>query len=387
MKKIFNIAFLFWVGVVSAQTALYNNGNLRIHEGGALGFHTNLINASPLDNNLGLAGFYGPQNLTVSGSVTPQFYDAEVLVDNDLSLDLGMDISNNLNFVLGNIRTPLTQPGIYLNFLDTGFYAGESNLTKVIGYAAITNQQNFIFPVGDAAFYRPLVLESQNTNFFAKCAYFFENTNNPNSLPGTYNTFEVALDIEYVTDLEFWRLEGIVPSTVRLSWNERSDLSRFTDDFTKIVPVGWSKLSQRWINLSGSTPVGDLSQGFVTSAPFVPDDYEIITLGVSKIPYEPLSKEVLSLENYFVSVNGDGINDTFFIPELADFDQNFVQIYDRYGIKVFEMENYTDEFVGFSNMNNVPFKEGIGLPVGVYFYTIYIPVDDLNYQGFLYLAR
>ncbi|MGB3145789.1 MAG: gliding motility-associated C-terminal domain-containing protein, partial [Maribacter sp.] len=80
-------------------------------------------------------------------------------------------------------------------------------------------------------------------------------------------------------------------------------------------------------------------------------------------------------------------NDTFFIPELADFDQNFVQIYDRYGIKVFEMENYTDEFVGFSNMNNVPFKEGIGLPVGVYFYTIYIPVEELNYQGFLYLAR
>ena len=387
MRNLLNIAFLFWAGLLYAQTALYNNGNLRIHEGGTLGFHTNLINASPLDNNLGLAGFYGPQNLTVSGSVTPQFYDAEVLVDNDLSLDLGMDISNNLNFVLGNIRTPLSQPNIYLNFLDTGFYAGESNLTKVIGYAAITNQQNFIFPVGDAAFYRPLVLESQNTNFFAKCAYFFENTNNPNSLPGTYNTFEVALDIEYVTDLEFWRLEGTVPSTVRLSWNERSDLSRFTDDFTKIVPVGWSKLSQRWINLSGDAPVGDLSQGFVTSASFVPDDYEIITLGVSKIPYEPLSKEVLSLENYFVSVNGDGINDTFFIPELADFDQNFVQIYDRYGIKVFEMEDYTDEFVGFSNMNNVPFKEGIGLPVGVYFYTIYIPLDDLNYQGFLYLAR
>ena len=387
MRNLLKITFLFWIGVASAQTALYNNGNLRIHEGGTLGFHTNLINASPLDNNLGLAGFYGPQNLTVSGSVTPQFYDAEVLVDNDLSLDLGMDISNNLNFVLGNIRTPLTQPDIYLNFLDTGFYAGESNLTKVIGYAAITNQQNFIFPVGDAAFYRPLVLESQNTNFFAKCAYFFENTNNPNSLPGTYNTFEVALDIEYVTDLEFWRLEGTVPSTVRLSWNERSDLSRFTDDFIKIVPVGWSKLSQRWINLSGNTPVGDLSQGFVTSASFVPDDYEIITLGVSKIPYEPLSKEVLSLENYFVSVNGDGINDTFFIPELADFDQNFVQIYDRYGIKVFEMEDYTDEFVGFSNMNNVPFKEGIGLPVGVYFYTIYIPLEELNYQGFLYLAR
>ena len=387
MKKNLHIVFLFWAGLLSAQTALYNNGNLRIHEGGTLGFHTSFINTSPMDNNLGLAGFYGPQNLTVSGTVVPQFYDAEVLVDNDLTLGLGMDISNNLNFVMGNVRTPLTQPTVYLNFLDTGFYTGESDLTKVIGYAAITNRQNFMFPVGDAQFYRPLVLNSQNTNSFAKCAYFFENTNNPNSLPGTYNTFEVSLDIEFVNDLEFWRVEGTVLSTVQLSWNERSDMARLTDDYTKIVPVGWSKLSQRWINLNSNTPMGDLSQGFVTSAPFVPDDYEIITLGVSKIPYEPLSKEVLSLENYFVSANGDGINDSFFIPELADFDQNYVQIYDRYGIKVFEMENYTDEFVGFSNRDNVPFNEGMGLPVGVYFYTISIPEADLNYQGFLYLAR
>jgi gliding motility-associated-like protein len=119
----------------------------------------------------------------------------------------------------------------------------------------------------------------------------------------------------------------------------------------------------------------------------VPDEYEIITLGVSKIPFEPLSKEVLSLENYFVSVNGDGVNDSFFIPELLDYEGNFVQIYNRYGIKVFEMQNYTDEFNGFSNLNNVPFKQEKGLPIGVYFYTIYIAEADLSYQGFLYLAR
>ncbi|MFX0557360.1 gliding motility-associated C-terminal domain-containing protein [Maribacter sp. CXY002] len=387
MDKYLNLLLYFSLVTLSAQTALYNNGTISIHEGGTLGFHTNLINTSPFDNNLGLAGFYGPQALTVSGTVSSQFYDLEIALDNDLQLEVGLDNSNNTNFILGNIRTPLSQPTVYYNFLDRSFYTGENDLSKIIGYAAITNQQNFVFPIGDSEFMRPLVINSEDSNLFAKCAYFLEDPNNPSSIPGVYTSFDVDLNIEYVSDIEFWRLEGNVPSTVTLSWNARSDMILFTDDATKIVPVGWSKLSQRWINLAGSTPVGSLTDGFVTSSSFVPDDYEIITLGVSKIPYQPLSKEVLSLENYFVSPNGDGINDSFYIPELEESPNNFMQIYDRYGLKVFEQTNYRDQFTGVSNVDNFVITRADGLPVGVYFYTVYLVDLDLNYQGFLYLAR
>lgn len=387
MRNYLHLFFMLWVVTLTSQSALHHSGNLRIHEGGTLGFHTNLINTAPLDTNLGLVGFYGPQPLSVSGTVTPQFYDVEIALDNDLQLALGMDNSNNTNFILGSIRTPLIQPGIFYTFLDNSFYTGENDLAKIEGYAAITNQQNFVFPIGDAELIRPLILDSESVNLFAKSAYFLEDANAPNSFPGAYNTFEVALDVEYVSDIEFWRLEGSIPATVTLSWNTRSDMARFTDDATKIMVVGWSKLSQRWLNLAGTTPVGSLLEGFVSSATFVPDDFELITLGVSKIPYEPLEREVLSLDNYFVSVNGDGVNDSFFIPELEQYANNFVQIYDRFGQKVFELENYTNEFVGFSNLNNVPFGSEKGLPIGVYFYTINIPDEGLNYQGFLYLAR
>lgn len=378
---------MLWVVTLTSQSALVHSGNLRIHEGGTLGFHTNFINSAPFDTNLGLAGFYGPQALSVSGTVTPQFYDVEIALDNDLQLALGIANSNNTNFILGSIRTPLAQPAIFYTFLDNSFYTGENDLSKVEGYAALTNQQNFVFPIGDTELMRPLVLNSESVNLFAKSAYFLEDANSPDNFPGAYNTFEVALDIEYVSDVEFWRLEGSISSTVTLSWNARSDMAHFTDDATKIVVVGWSKQSQRWISLAGATPVGSLTEGFVTSESFVPDDYEIISLGVSKIPFEPLEREVLSLDNYIVSVNGDGVNDSFFIPEMEEYPNNFVQIYDRYGLKVFEMESYTDEFVGFSNLNNIPFGAEKGLPEGVYFYTIGIPEENLNYQGFLYLAR
>ena len=276
---------------------------------------------------------------------------------------------------------------MYYNFLENAFYVGDGDLTKIDGYAGITNQRNFIFPVGDGQQLRPLVLDSESTNLSAKCAYFFENTGNPASLSGSFNTNELDLDLEFVSALEFWRLEGNVASTVSLSWNTRSDISALTDDPRKVVVAGWSKIGNRWINLGNTTVLGSLDEGFVTSEPFIPDNYEIITLGISKIPYEPLEMEVLSLDNYFVSPNGDGINDTFFIPELLESPNNEVRIYDRYGLKVFQMDNYTDEFAGVSNVDNFVIQREEGLPVGVYFYTIYMVDLDLNYQGFLYLAR
>ena len=370
------------------QTALYNNGNLRIHEDGAIGFHTDLINESPFDNNLGLVGFYGNLNLSVLGSVVPQFYDIEIAAESGLLLALGVDNSNNTNFILGDIITPKNDADINFNFLQNGFYTGEANIAKINGYAAITNQQNFTFPVGDSEFLRPLIVRSESENPFSKCAYFFENPNAPSALNGSFNTTTLDLDLASVSGAEFWRLEGSVSSTISLSWNTRSAISNLTDEATKVVVAGWSKAGNRWENLGANPVMGTLEEGAVTSDSFVPDDYEIITLGISKVPFEPLSLNILtSLDNYFVSVNGDGINDSFFIPELEDSPNNLVQIYDRYGLKVFEKANYRDEFVGVANVGDFILNKDKGLPEGIYFYTIYSIDSDLNYQGFLYLAR
>lgn len=388
MKLINYILFFSLVVKVSAQTALYNTGNLRIHENGNLGFHTNLINEAPFDNNLGVAGFYSMDALRVSGSVVPLFYDVEIMAENGLTLSLGIDNSNNTTFILGDIITPKNQDDIYYNFLDAdGFYVGEGNLTKVNGYAAITNQQNFVFPVGDDTYLRPVTLSSESTTLFAKCAYFFEDPSAPLSLNGIYDTNELGRELEQVNTVEFWKLESDVASTVNLSWNTRSNMAILTDDSTTIVLAGWSKTNNRWENLGASSVVGTLEEGFLTSLAFVPNNYDIIGLGVSKIPFEPLEEEVLNLDNYFVSPNGDGINDTFVVPELEESSNNIVHIYDRFGLKVFEKANYTNEFSGTSNQNNFVVKRGDGLPAGIYFYTIKLIDLNLEYQGFLYLTN
>jgi len=364
-----------------AQTALYNSGNLRIHEDGEIGFHTHLINNASFDENLGLAGFYGSSLLTVSGAFMPVFFDTEIANDIGVELNTTVSVTNNTNFVVGDFMTPRNQSDVYFNFTQDAFYVGDGDPSKIDGYAAITNQQIFAFPVGDAAQLRPLILNSESTNAFAKCAYFLEDPNNPSAFP-SFNTDLRPRTISGISKREFWRLEGSVSSTITLSWNERSDMASLADNINKITLMGWNTSAGRWLSLGNEALGGDLSMGFVSSISFVPDDYEVITFGSLAEP-----EDILTLDNYLITPNGDGINDVLVIEEMAQSPNNSIQIYDRFGLKVFDMVNYTDEFGGVSNVNNLVINRDQGLPRGIYFYVIFLDDLGLNYQGFLYLER
>jgi gliding motility-associated-like protein len=365
-----------------AQTALYNSGNIRIHDQGQLGFHTDLINDAAFDENVGLAGFYGNNQIYVSGAFTPTFFDTEFAAASGVFLETGINSSNNTNFVFGDILTPRNQSDAYYNFLQNGFYTGDSDISKVDGYAGVTNQQNFTFPVGGGQQLRPLILSSASVNPIAKCAYYFEDPNSPSSLNTSFDTSRKARDIGFVSATEFWRLEGSIPSTISINWNERSDMATLTDDIANILIVGWSKSANQWMILGTTAAVGDLSQGFVSSESFVPDDYDAITFGTIDVP-----AEFLSLDNFLVSTNGDGINDSFIIPELEQSPNNHLQIYNRFGQMVFDQINYTNQFNGFSNIDNLVIDREQGLPSGVYFYIVSMEDLGLDFQGFLYLTR
>ena len=146
--------------------------------------------------------------------------------------------------------------------------------------------------------------------------------------------------------------------------------------------VGWSKAARQWVQLGSTVAVGDLSTGFVSSESFIPDDYDAITFGTMDVP-----AEFLSLDNFLVSANGDGINDALVIPELEQSPNNHLKIYNRFGSLVFEQQNYTDQFRGFSNVDNFVIDQQQGLPTDVYFYIVSLEDLGLDFQGFLYLTR
>ena len=184
-------------------------------------------------------------------------------------------------------------------------------------------------------------------------------------------------------------MQGDVPSTVTLSWNQESDLANIgnTTEAEDIILVGWSKASQLWTVIGKTAFSGDLNQGFLVSEKFIPSDYDVITFGTVPLPLDTFAVNNPTLGNYFVSPNGDGINDVLIIDNLGEAESNNLQIYNRFGQKVFEMNNYNDEFNGFSNQDNLVINKSQGLPEGVYFYIVTLFDLELSYQGFLFLDK
>ena len=381
MKNSSLIPFLFMFISTVAQEGIRNVGMLKIHTDGGMGFHTDLINDGNLDDNQGLAGFYGNNSIKVSGIFSPIFNDIEILVTNTLTLNVAVGVENHTNFILGNVTTPRINSFIALNMMEDSYYTGSSDISKVDGYVMLNKQQNFIFPVGDQKQLRPLILNSESINTVASCGYYYEDPNNPSTFIGSFNTNSKELSLDNISTREFWRLDGSILSSIQISWNERSAINLLTDNINYITIVGWSISRNQWESLGGNI-IGDFLQGLAISDNFIPNEYEVFSFGTTKS-----SKKIIDLSNYLVTPNGDGNNDFLEIPELELFPNNHIRIYARNGQLVFDRVNYTNEFNGFATEGDVVINQKRGLPSGVYFYLV--TLDDLNmeYQGFLYLKN
>ncbi|MCW5517614.1 gliding motility-associated C-terminal domain-containing protein [Muriicola sp. Z0-33] len=385
MKKSIFYLFIFIGLQLYGQEAIHNFGTIRIHNDAMVGFHLDLINDGTFDQNMGLVGFYNDfVQLKVSGSFAPVFYDAEVIVENGLVLETSIGVNNNGNLISGDILTPRNESTVYSNFFDNSFYTGESSVSKVDGYAAFTNKDEFVFPVGDENRLRPLTITSMATNPLVKCAYFFENPNNSKLLDAVFNTDKKASEYISVSDKEFWRLEGDVPSNVTLTWDDYSNIPALGDYISDLKVVGWSKADNQWVNLGNTDVTGGLAYGSVTSDVFVPNDYEIITIGGNDDSLETF--DTLELDNYYMTPNGDGQNDVLVIDGVERSNSNSLQIFNRYGVLVYTKKNYSNDFDGHSNRDNA-IKRSSGLESGIYFYIITFNDLQQKHQGYVYISN
>lgn len=370
--------------VLYAQEAVHNYGTIQVHENGIVGFHMDVINNGPFTENSGLVGFYSfDKALTLSGQSNPIFYDFEVAVDNQFYVDNTIGVIHNANFISGDIVTSRTASEVNINFLNDSFYTGDSPNTKVDGYAAMSNKEEFTFPIGQNERLRPLTIQSIASNEYSKSAYFFEDPSNPSTFSTSFDTQQTESTLLSVSENEFWNLKSSIGSKVTLTWDEQSNVRVLGEFVTDLKVVGWNILRKEWVNLGSTRIEGDFSNGSITSTEFVPNDYEVLTIGGNNDILETLGN--ITLDNYYMTPNGDGINDYLVIEGIENSPNNSLQIFNRYGIMVYSKENYSNEFDGLSNVNAV-ISKNTGLSSGIYFYII--TLSDLNrkHQGYLYLT-
>jgi gliding motility-associated-like protein len=99
----------------------------------------------------------------------------------------------------------------------------------------------------------------------------------------------------------------------------------------------------------------------------------------------------ITIGNTIISADNDGTNDFFNIVNIESYPQNSVQIYNRWGVVVYETTGYDNNsnvFTGIS-MGRATIQEGERLPVGGYFYIIkYVDGNNfLSKSGYLYINR
>ncbi|OXB04119.1 hypothetical protein B0A81_16710, partial [Flavobacterium plurextorum] len=167
---------------------------------------------------------------------------------------------------------------------------------------------------------------------------------------------------------------------IDLNVNESND-TNFTAEY---------KITQADIN-RGSVSNQATVKGSSAKGVVVEDASDDASLTGDKPTVLGLTGCVIKVFNAF-SPNGDAKNSRFYIQGLECYPNNTVEIYNRWGVLVFDIDRYNNEdrvFTGFSQ-GRTTIKESNGLPVGTYFYIIkYNDSDSTPHElsGYLYLNK
>lgn len=375
---------LLWCTLLAAQEGIGNFTSLHMHENGALGIHGNFQNEGSFENDSGLTGFYREGgSLRIYGSRIPVLFDVEFSAEAGTWLEVPVEILNNANLIHGDLRTTRTRSEAYPLFTFDSFYTGESDVSKVDGYASIQNKSSFVFPVGWEDRIRPLTLESEAINARAQCAYFFENPQAVGTLGRSFKRENGQTgETLSVSTREFWKLEAGLPSKVTLTWDVLSSVSSLGRFLSDLRVVGWNKTTEEWEDLGNTEVQGGRDYGSITSDTFLPDEYEIITLGGTDAVSE--TYDTVELDNYYLSPNGDGINEFLEIEGVEADPNNSIQIYNRNGQLVYSEDRYQGGFQGIANVD-MTVNRNKGLEPGIYFYIITFHNLKERHQGYFYL--
>ena len=118
-----------------------------------------------------------------------------------------------------------------------------------------------------------------------------------------------------------------------------------------------------------------------------------IIIPVSQDVCLPLNCVSLIIHNAFTP-NGDGTNEHFDIENITNtcYENNTVEIYNRWGVKVFDVQNYNNADRAFRGISEgrETVKQDSELPTGTYFYIIKFNsvIGDIEPRnGYLYLSR
>ena len=283
--------------------------------------------------------------LTISGGGVKQFL-ADIIINDELVLTDGiLESSNNAK----------------INFGSTSTFSGGSDAAHIKGTVQRTGQGDLIFPIGNGTTYLPIELINAGTGTTASFTLH-------DLLPSDVLT---GNSLSSLSDQRYWELSlqggSLAQSKIKLPSNGES-----FSNLDGVVVAGSATALGPYASLGNSDFTGTPASGSVLSE------------GAPTVAFYTLANSDNAITVYnAVSVSEDGKNDYLQIQNIAQYPDNEVKIFNRWGDRVFQMKGYNNNdrdkrFNGLSDAGNV-------LPSGTYFYSINLGDGSAVTTGYLHL--
>ena len=373
---------------ISSLQDFENRATGSVINDGELFFYRNLTNNGILDYTTGgngLTRFISNTPQDISGSEFCFFnnivFNNATAGLNDISLNTTISIANQANFNNGIVNSESALGDII--FENNAVVFNVSNESFVDGTAHKEGDTDFEFPIGDFEYYRPASISApsaSSSEFSAK--YFLENPDT--NFPVANRTGVIQL----INDSEYWTIENTSGNEneevfITLSFSSATTPENIlAEPQSAIHIVRWDEPQQLWVSEGG---VINTANNTITTRTTV-SDFGVFTL--ARVDEELILPGDGVIYNA-ISANNDGINDVFLIDNIEEYENNEVEIFNRWGTKVFSTKMYGTSgnvFRGESPNSTERF-----LPTGTYFYVInydYIEngaTERVQVAGYLYL--
>ncbi len=370
----------------TATGILYNDGDLYLQDY----LKNNGLFTFSQANKTGYTIFAGTalDKQLISGSQPIEFLD---VLFNKATANSGFDLKNDIsiagtaNFTNGIVEVDSLEGAVIFKMDATAINA--NNDSFVSGEVEKIGNKSFAFPIGDSNYYRRAGIGAPKeiSDLFTS-RYFYKNAFS--GRPANSKT-GVILDIN---DKEYWTMEQTAAKSdiiLTLSWDESTTPSQLLKSPEKNLHiVRWDEEKKFWVDEGG---IVDLETKTIRT-PTVVDGYGVFTLATVKHKY--VLDGAVVIYNA-VSTNGDGVNDYFLIDKIQKFPNNTVQIFNRWGAKVFETNAYDttgNVFRGFSDGKGT-LNKNEKLPTGTYYYILTYEYTDaegsqmIKKAGYLHLEN
>lgn len=322
----------------------------------------------------------------ISGNGVSSFYN--IVFDSPVS-QVAFDLKNNFDasgvvdfkkgiILVDSTYNPITKVSNGMLTFQRGAKAIHADdESHVDGFVEKIGDESFVYPVGNNEKYRPARISgSKNKRDVYVSRYVYEDQA---FFEGRSSTVGV---IDKINTSEYW----IVNSTesnksdvlLTLSWSENTTSPEvLTNPEEELHIVRWDEETQLWVDEGG---VADMSTQEVSSIGTV-KGYGVFTLGTIKKGWT-LDGDIVIYN--LVTPDGDGKNDYFIIDNIKNYPNNKVEIYSRWGVRVYETTGYDPKgdgsvnvFRGYSQ-GKTSTNKGNKLANGTYYYVITYEYTDAN---------